>query len=587
MSSDLLAEFDSFYRAPQSGAPNKTSAPSTSRPTSAFEDLSFLGTPNPTQSNQSHSQPQWNIPVSKPVDDIWGNFEAMGAGSTQYATATSASDPWGGFQPPGSLGGARQQGPGSKKTGYEGSLQGRYKAETRSSNPSIVRRPTIDLFSSNIADLAESTPAGEQNGALPSYPSTRTTSQYTNTKILPEDRSNVLFDAADELNGGADDDDFGDFETVSSPTPQIDLLQIGSPIKAEKPGKRPSELLMTSEGLKTSLFPYPQAPKSPSFKERNPFADLAVATPSISSSKKEDAPKTQSPVTAWPVYEPSIPAAGPYQDSPAANNPEEEDWGDFEDLPSETKNTEPPKKGIEVDAWAWDAVDSQPAPVPAPSAEVPPPTNIPPPSVLLAIFPQLFNLPQSSLFQAVANQPFALKNRILSDLSTIDFLRAYILLATVAARIMAGRKLRWKRDIHLSQAMKIGPAVAHGRGGMKLTGVDKAEATREEREAADLVRIWREQVGRLRSAVAAANSSLHDQSTHLAVPEITETMTVKTEGALTAPKACVVCGLKREERIPKVDFQVEDSFGEWWVEHWGHRACRNFWQEHEGKLKQR
>ena len=64
-------------------------------------------------------------------------------------------------------------------------------------------------------------------------------------------------------------------------------------------------------------------------------------------------------------------------------------------------------------------------------------------------------------------------------------------------------------------------------------------------------------------------------------------MTVKTEGTLTAPKACVICGLKREERIPKVDFQVEDSFGEWWVEHWGHRACRNFCHEHESKLKQR
>ena len=520
-----------------------------------------------------------------PSDNIWGNFEALGAGNTQHATATSASDPWGGFQPPESSGGARQQEPRSKKIGYGGNLQGIYKTETRSSKPSIVRRPTIDLFSGNIADLAESTPARQQNRALPSHPSTRTTSQYTNTNMPPNDSSDILFDAADELNRNGDDDDFGDFETVSSPTPPIDLLQIGSLVKAEKSMKRPSERLMTDKSLKSSPFPYPQAPKSPSFKERNPFADLAVTTPPISSPKKDDPPNIDSPVTAWPVYEAKIPAIGPYQDSPAANNPEE-DWGDFEDIPTETK-IEPPKSGIEVDAWAWDAVDSQAAPSPIPSAEAPPPTNIPPPSVLLAIFPQLFNLPQSSLFQAVVNQPFALRNRILSDPSTIDFLRAYILIATVAARIIAGRKLRWKRDTHLSQAMKIGPAVAHGKGGMKLTGVDKAEATREEREAADLVRIWREQVGRLRSAVAAANSSLQDQSAHLAVPEITENMTIKPEGSLTAPKTCVLCGLKREERIPKVDIQVEDSFGEWWVEHWGHRACRNFWQEHESKLKQR
>jgi hypothetical protein len=581
MSSDLLAEFDSFYQAPKSGAPNTTSAPSTSQRTSAFEDLSFLGTPNPTQNNPSHSQPQRNIQASKQSDDIWGNFEEVGA------TATSASDPWGSFQPPEGLGGARQQEPRSKIIGYERNLQGSFKAETRSSNPSIVRRPTINIFSSNITDLFESTPSRQQNRALSSYPSTRTTSQYTNTKIPHNDSSNVLFDATDELNGNGDDDDFGDFERVSSPTPQFDLLQIGSPVKAEKPMKRPSELLITDEGLKASPFPYPQAPKSPSFKERNPFADLAVTTPPVFSTKNEDPPKTESPVTAWPVYEAEIPAAGPYHDSPGVGDPGEEVWGEFEDLPAENKDIESVKSGIEVDAWAWDAVDSQAAGIQIPSAEVPPPTNIPPPSVLLAIFPQLFNLPQSSLFQAVANQPFALKNRILSDHTTIDFLRAYILLATVAARIIAGRKLRWKRDTHLSQAMKIGPAVAHGKGGMKLTGVDKAEATREEQEAVDLVRIWREQIGRLRSAVAAANSSLRDQSVHLAVPEINETMNVKTEGTLTAPKACVICGLKREERIPKVDFQVEDSFGEWWVEHWGHRACRNFWQEHESKLNQR
>jgi hypothetical protein len=582
MSSDLLAEFDSFYRAPQNGTPSNASATSTSRSNSAFEDLSLLGAPNPTHYNPSHSQPQWNVSASMPSDDIWGNFETMGSGAPQHTAAASATDPWRSFQPSDQSGAAGRQAPSSTKTGYEGI----HKAETRTANPHIIRRPTIDIFSSNIVNLAGSTPIRQENSAVPGRSSTRTTSQYTNPKIPPNGNSNVLFDAADELNVDGDDDDFGDFETGSSPTPQIDLLQIGSPVKAENTMKRPSEVLMTDESLRTSTFPYPHAPKSPSFRERNPFTDLAVTTPQISNTKKEDTPKSESPVTAWPEHEPKIPVAGPYHDSPTVNDAEEEDWGDFEDLPSGKKDTKLPKTGIEVDAWAWDAVDSQPASVPT-AAEIPPPTNIPPPSVLLAMFPQLFNLPQSRLFHAVANQPLALKNRILSDPSTIDFLRAYILLATVAARIIAGRKLRWKRDTLLSQAMKIGPAVAHGKSGMKLTGVDKAEATREEREAADLVRIWREQVGRLRSAVAAANSSLHDQSAHLAVPEITETMTVKTDGVLTAPKSCVLCGLKREERIPKVDFQVEDSFGEWWIEHWGHRACRNFWQGHESKLKQR
>jgi hypothetical protein len=181
-----------------------------------------------------------------------------------------------------------------------------------------------------------------------------------------------------------------------------------------------------------------------------------------------------------------------------------------------------------------------------------------------------------------------LKNRIISDPATVEFLRAYLLIAVVAARLIAGRKLRWKRDTLLSQAMKIGPAAAGGKGGMKLAGVDKAEATREDREAADVVRVWREQLGRLRSAIAVANSSIKDTSVHLVIPEINEAMHVKTqEGSLVAPKPCIICGLKREERVSKVDVQVEDSFGEWWVEHWGHRACRNFWLEHESKLRHR
>jgi len=123
---------------------------------------------------------------------------------------------------------------------------------------------------------------------------------------------------------------------------------------------------------------------------------------------------------------------------------------------------------------------------------------------------------------------------------------------------------------------------------MKLTGVDKSEVVREDREAADVVRVWKEQLGRLKSAVAVANTSLKDTAMHLAIPEISETMHVKAqEGGLSAPKQCLICGLKREERITKVDIAVEDSFGEWWVEHWGHRACKNFWQEQESKLKGR
>ncbi len=147
---------------------------------------------------------------------------------------------------------------------------------------------------------------------------------------------------------------------------------------------------------------------------------------------------------------------------------------------------------------------------------------------------------------------------------------------------MAGRKHRWHRDKILAKSMSISAA---GSKGMKLAGVDKTQAAREDREAADVVAVWREQVGRLRSAVTVANTSAR---ANLKVPELSESLSAHTAKSVgTAPKSCVICGLKRDERITKVDFEVEDSFGEWWVEHWGHRACKNFWIEHEKNLRQR
>ena len=447
--------------------------------------------------------------------------------------------------------------------------------------PTGVRRSTLDMFSGNIEDI----PA-------PMEKPKPTPKAAPKPVRKPSYGGDILFDAEAEEE---DDDEFGDFETVAAPEPvpppqppppsQSLTNMFGATSLKDKPSKRPANL--QPSGLNAGGLPYPQAPKSPSFQERNPFGDLGpiLATKQLSNVKKGSRPNTASPVTAWPNFAP--PKPDPYEDSPAPNNAEEE-WGDFEDLPAVPAVKSPrPTTGIEADAWAWDNADGVLASPPAEVAEAPP-TNIPPPSIILSLFPPLFDLPQSTLFKAVADQPFSLKNRIISDPSTISFLRAYLLIATVAARIIAGRKLRWKRDTFLSQAMKIGPAAAGGKGGMKLTGVDKSEVVREDREAADVVRVWKEQLGRLKSAVAVANTSLKDTAMHLAIPEISETMHVKAqEGGLSAPKQCLICGLKREERITKVDIAVEDSFGEWWVEHWGHRACKNFWQEHESKLKGR
>uniref|UniRef100_A0A8H7TMC3 PARP-type domain-containing protein n=2 Tax=Clonostachys TaxID=110564 RepID=A0A8H7TMC3_BIOOC len=126
---------------------------------------------------------------------------------------------------------------------------------------------------------------------------------------------------------------------------------------------------------------------------------------------------------------------------------------------------------------------------------------------------------------------------------------------------------------------------AAGSKGMKLAGVDKTQAVREDREAADIAGAWRDLVGRVRSAVAAANG---EGLASLKVPELSDTLQVQTAKFVpTGTSPCIICGLKREERVNKVDHDVEDSFGEWWVDHWGHRACKNFWVEHEKMLRQR
>jgi hypothetical protein len=579
MSSDLLAEFDSFYKAPQDNPSN---------PALASNDFSSLG--NTSQNGyrgQGGAFGQWQAPAAKPTDDLWGGMSGFQQAIPQQPAAAQ-NDIWGSFETVPEHNSTFSQGLGLRQGDYRhagtGSMQNK---------PGIIRRSTLDLFSGNINDRETPPPytmTMKQGYVAPPPPA----------KPAPTRKSSsggeILFDADDMSNNHEDDDDFGDFETVTSAEPPFQPQQsqslndmFSATTLGPKSPERPTDLLSTSMNLNSNVLPYPQAPKSPSFQERNPFSELGLATKQLSSVEKEDNPKSASPTTAWPIFEPTVPKPGLYRDSPVtANQEEEEEWGDFADLPPETPAASNTKtaSGIEADAWAWDAAD-QVKEVARPAEEAPP-TNIPPPSVLLALFPPLFNLPQSTLFKAVANQTFSLKNRIISDPTTVEFLRAYLLIAVVAAKLIAGRKLRWKRDTLLSQAMKIGPAAAGGKGGMKLTGVDKAEATREDREAADVVRVWREQLGRLRSAIAVANSSIKDSSAHLMIPEINEVMHVKTqEGALTAPKPCIICGLKREERISKVDVQVEDSFGEWWVEHWGHRACRNFWVEHESKLKHR
>jgi hypothetical protein len=208
-----------------------------------------------------------------------------------------------------------------------------------------------------------------------------------------------------------------------------------------------------------------------------------------------------------------------------------------------------------------------------------PPSNIPPPSILISLlvtYIQGLSVPAPTSSRGATSQD-----------GSDSTMRDLISTLRVASRILAGRKLRWKRDKHLTQSMSIGPAGKPG--GMKLVSVDRAEAQREDREAAEFVRSWKQKQGSVRSALAKVGSSADGQPTML--PTISETMMVRTmkasEGGITAPKCCVLCGLKRDERVDKVDGEVWDTFDEWWTTHWGHTGCRTFWQMQEELLKKR
>ncbi|KAK3674782.1 hypothetical protein LTR78_005504 [Recurvomyces mirabilis] len=270
-----------------------------------------------------------------------------------------------------------------------------------------------------------------------------------------------------------------------------------------------------------------------------------------------------------------------------------DEWDDFEEAPASQSVAHC------LDNTADDAsrrnrlVIAQQTMPPAIQAQPPPPTNVPPPSVLMSMFPSLLEAGNDALFNTLSKLDTAQRQTLLSHPATHQFLRGYLALALVLAHVIVGRKLRWKRDSHLAQSMRIGPSVAGGgKGGMKLTGVDRGEVAKEDREVLDCIRLWKMQVGKLRSAVAGATASglLAGEAGMPQVPELAEQMSVKTlkvdEGGFTAPAACALCGLKREERVTKVDVEVQDSFGEWWVDGANcHAVCLNFWVEHKEKLR--
>jgi hypothetical protein len=361
--------------------------------------------------------------------------------------------------------------------------------------------------------------------------------------IKPSDPTvSVLFDIDDALSNPASEpgeDDFGDFESVS----------------VEKPHARPADTLTSDFDL----------------------LGLDDTKPTVPAKATAVAPRAKGKQAAASRPLPSTSANAEIQD---------DDWDDFE-------TTEPNKIPIHQAV----SVPSKAEPLPdfsrheASSAPIIlPPTNIPPPAVLLSIFPSIIRSGQETLLDPLSKSNAAQRQELLAHPATKLLLLKILNVAIVLGRIIAGRKLRWKRDQYLAQGMRIGPASAGGRSGMKLAGVDKTEVVKEDREVLDAVRSWKAQAGKLKAAATAA--AVNGPTTLPPVPEISEQIPVKSlkavEGGLVAPHACALCGLKREERVAKVDVDVNDSFNEWWLERTSmHVNCLHFWEDHKDKLRSR
>lgn len=599
MSADLFAEFETPPASQTPQAANTSSDP--------FDFSSFAANKQPAPAPPPPQQQSHPWPAFQSTPDPWATSTTTK--STAAAPISQGNDNddddegWGEFEV------AQTTKPVPNPTPPIPAANIGRPSQSIPARTRIVRADTMDLLSNSLIDIpGTSRPAGRTPAAQKPKPQLETISQKTTRKPSTPD-PNVLFDA-DDFDGDDlddDDDDFGDFETVASPVQEPknlisnDLL-VSPPATTDARSKKPASQMLATLNVQGHASNYPQAPKSPSFQERNPFPGLALQRPTPPAVASKDNPRT-SPITAWPSMD---------QNDSAGSNAMEDGWGDWDafdsNKPASTKpvpaksvpaksvpaksvstrsvSTKPEKVSAvsqETNAsWDWDAADPTADDTKDDGTQVPP-SNIPPPSVLLSIFPQLLAMANTSLYKPVSGQPFSTKNRIMSDPRTLEFLKGYISLATVAARVIAGRKQRWHRDKFLAQSMSISAA---GSKGMKLAGVDKTQAARDDREASDVLDVWKEHVGRLRSAIAAANSTLKDQ--HLKMPELRDNMQVQAaKGVPTSTKACVVCGLRRDERVARVDFEVEDSFGEWWVEHWGHLACKRFWLKHENALRQR
>ncbi|KAL4925604.1 uncharacterized protein BDV17DRAFT_182434 [Aspergillus undulatus] len=386
--------------------------------------------------------------------------------------------------------------------------------------------------------------------------------------------NDVLFDATlERFSDDNDDDDWGEFESAEFPGHQFGQTQAQQLAEQQK----------TVNQLPTKAL---QSSKSQS----RPSGTVNLLD-SLDSLTFQDKPTASSRQASSTLIDdsPTMKGGNVRQTKPALPVEEEpfEEWGDFTDGPikipeSKVTNAQRAPSNKESLTQATEATSNtggaRPAPQARPvskSAAHVRPTNIPPPSILLELF--------SRLFERLRQDGTEAKKNLQERETLVSVSSSIILTLKAVARVVAGRTLRWKRDSILSQSMRIGPARSGKAGGMKLNTVNKNEDIKEKQEAVDVLNMWRDRAAVFNSVIQAAGR----RPVQAILENTRVTTATASQGAIKASHACALCGLKRDERLPKIDENVEDSFGEWWTEHWGHTECRLFWEDNMGLLGQR
>lgn len=359
--------------------------------------------------------------------------------------------------------------------------------------------------------------------------------------VKPIETSNngneVLFDA--KLDVSEPEDEFGEFETVETEKSlEDDHFGITTPGFASEAAPSISNLIDFDDNLEDAHTFHQNLPSKP----RNDL--LADGPLTVSENEQANIHPTSSGVRPSEMETPDL---------------VDDEWEPFEDGQISNAMVDQEKP-----AETSPAVPSHHSPTPV---DEPRPNNVPPPVILLGVLPQIFQQLKKESVVKSTDTP-----KLISQ--------SY----QAAAYVIAGRTLRWKRDTILSQSMKIGPASASRKGGgMKLAAVDKSESLKEEREVGEAVHTWQQLAHSFQRALRESGTTVGPMT----LSSKLKIKTLKGPSTITSTHACALCGLKRDERLAEAAFDVEDSFGEFWVEQWGHRDCRDFWQRYKNLLQTR